>query len=193
MSEFLAQIYWRPQIGDPTFMGWLTVVAYAAAALLCFLAARRCLVIDDPKQGRRRCRMWLGVGMLMLFLCINKQLDLQSLFTDVGRVLARREGWYDSRRVVQRWFVLAVGASGAITLAILAWKLRSALQEHIVLLFGLTSLITFIVIRAASFHHFDMLIGSEILGIRVNWLLELGGISLVVLSAGHSILHPRDS
>lgn len=191
MSELLSQIRWRPQIGDPSFMGLLTVVVYAVAALLCIVAARRSLATEDPKQDRRRRRMWLGVGMLMFFLCINKQLDLQSLFTDVGRILARREGWYDNRRVVQRSFVLSVAAAGAVTLAVMAWKIRSALREHAILLFGLTSLITFIVIRAASFHHVDVLIGSEILGIRVNWLMELGGISLIALSAGYSILRPR--
>lgn len=191
MSEFLSQIQWRPQIGDPSFMGWLTVAAYATAAVLCLVAARRRLVTDDPKQERRRHRMWLGIGVLMFFLCINKQLDLQSLFTDFGRVLASRGGWYNSRRVVQRWFVFAVAAASTVTLTVVAWRIRSILREHIVLLLGLISLVTFIVIRAASFHHVDVLIGSEILGVRINWLLELGGIALIALSAAHSILRPR--
>jgi len=191
MSEFIAQIRWRPQIGDPSFMGWFTVAAYAAAAILCFIAALQGLGADDPKRNRRRRGLWLGAAVLMLILCINKQLDLQSLFTDVGRVLARREGWYGSRRVVQYWFVLAVAAAGAFTLIIMAWKIRSALRENRVMLIGLASLITFIIIRAASFHHVDMFILSEILGIRVNWLLELGGIGLVSLGAAQAILRPR--
>jgi hypothetical protein len=190
-AEFISQIRWRPQIGDPSFMGWLTVAAYAAAAALCFIAANRFPVTADAGETRRRRRMWLGIGVLMSFLCINKQLDLQSLFTDVGRVLATREGWYDQRRTVQRLFVIAVAAAGATTFMIMAWKIRLVLRESIILLLGLTSLITFIVIRAASFHHFDVFIGSELLGIRVNWILELGGIALVALSAAKSARHPR--
>ena len=108
-------------------MGWFTVAAYAAAAVLCFIAASRFPVTADAGETRRRRRMWLGVGVLMAFLCINKQLDLQSLFTDVGRVLANREGWYGQRRAVQRWFVLAIAAAGATTFVILVWKIRSAL------------------------------------------------------------------
>lgn len=172
-------------------MGWLTVVAYAAAAVLCFIAARRCPVVADAGAARRRRRIWLGVGVLMAFLCINKQLDLQSLFTDMGRVLAKREGWYDERRTVQRWFVIAVAAAGATAFFIMAWKIRSILRENIVLLLGLTSLLTFIVIRAASFHHVDVLIGSELLGVRVNWILELTGIVLIAISAARSARHPR--
>lgn len=32
--------FWRPGIGDPTVLGWLTVVGYLAAAWVCFRAAR---------------------------------------------------------------------------------------------------------------------------------------------------------
>ena len=32
--------HWRPGIGDPTFMGWLTVVAYFTAVPLCWMAGR---------------------------------------------------------------------------------------------------------------------------------------------------------
>jgi hypothetical protein len=40
-------------------------------------------------------------------------------------------------------------------------------------------LLTFIVVRAISFHHVDVFLKSGIAGLRMNWLLELGGISLV--------------
>ena len=190
-AKFLSQIRWRPGIGDPSFMGWLTVAAYAAAAVLCFIAARRCLVAPDDGQGSRRRRMWLGVGVLMSLLCINKQLDLQSLFTDVGRVVAARGGWYDERRSVQFWFVIAVAAAGAMIFVIMAWKTRSILRERKLLLLGLSSMITFIVIRAASFHHVGEILGSELLGIRVNWIIELSGIALIAISAVQAARHPR--
>jgi hypothetical protein len=38
-------------------------------------------------------------------------------------------------------------------------------------------------IRAASFHHIDRFIGSTILGFRWNWLLEMGGITVVLLAS----------
>ncbi|MCK7468704.1 MAG: hypothetical protein MZU91_11700 [Desulfosudis oleivorans] len=127
----------------------------------------------------------------MAFLCVNKQLDLQSLFTDLGRVLARQGGWFDQRRVVQLWFVLAGAASGLAALAFMAWRVRPILKESLLLLIGLSSLLTFIVIRAASFHHVDVLLRSQLLGVRVNWVLELGGIGLIVLSALQALLRAR--
>jgi len=190
-GEFVSQIQWRPQIGDPSLMGWLTVAAYAAAAGLCFIAARRCPVVADAGAARRRRRVWLGVAVLMAFLCINKQLDLQSLLTDVGRLLAQRQGWYGWRRTVQLWFVIAVAMAGTLTLVITMWKIRAILRESIILLIGLSLLLTFIFVRAASLHHVDVFIRLRFLGLRVNWILELTGIVLIVFSAARSALRPR--
>jgi hypothetical protein len=50
---------------------------------------------------------------------------------------------------------------------------------------GSISVICYVLIRAASFHHIDRFIGAEILGLRWNWILEIGGIS-VVLAASYS-------
>jgi hypothetical protein len=191
LAEFFSQITWRPRIGDPSIMGWVTVIAYAAASVLCFVAASRQPGTIDSIERRRRHRSWLWVGLLMGFLCVNKQLDLQSLVTDVGRILARQEGWYGARRIVQRWFVLAVAVAGTSALAIFAWKIRAVLRERVVLLVGLIGLLSFIIIRAASFHHVDVLIRSKVVGFRVNWILELGGISLVAAGTLQAIFAPR--
>jgi len=40
-----------------------------------------------------------------------------------------------------------------------------------------------VLIRAASFHHIDRFIGDRILGLKWNWILEMGGISIVLLSS----------
>ena len=42
---------------------------------------------------------------------------------------------------------------------------------------------TFIIIRAASFHQIDHLLGLSIVGFKVNWLLELGGIACIAIAA----------
>ena len=127
--------------------------------------------------------MWLAIGLAMSFLCVNKQLDLQSLFTDIGRVVAARGGWYGQRRTVQRWFVFAIMGVGAAAIGYVVWKIRKVLGERVLVPIGLCALVTFVVIRAASFHHVDVFLASRILGARMNWILELGGIALVGLGA----------
>ncbi len=184
MTEFLHQIRWRPEIGDPSAMGWATVAAYGLAALAAGWAMWR----SDEIAGRR---MWALVMLLMVLLCLNKQLDLQSLFTDVGRVIAGREGWYEKRRAIQKVFVLGVlGVSGVLTI-FMTWRFWSFWKKHFLLAAGLAFLLTFIVVRAISFHHVDVFLKSEVSGVRMNWFLELGGIALILGAAGMDLLKRR--
>lgn len=191
MFEFLAQLGWRPGIGDPSVMGWVTVAAYAAAAGLCFVAARRVRVDSQVPHGRRERRLWIGVAVFMALLCVNKQLDLQTLLTKIGRELAVRGGWYEHRRPVQFLFVLAIAAVAVAAFVWVVRKTRSILKERRLLLVGVCFMLSFIIIRASSFHHVAVILGAEIWGIRLNWLLELGGIAMIALSAAQSIRNPR--
>ena len=172
--DLLLKTKWRPEIGDPTFMGWFTVAAYFAAALLAWRAARQSI----PTR-----RLWFGVAAVMAFLCLNKQLDLQSLFTDLGREIARHDGWYGERRKVQKVFVVAVLAGAGLFGGLFAWRFRGFLGGHKLLAFGLLFLLTFIVVRAISFHHVDVFLKQGIAGMRWNWILELSGIFLVAAAA----------
>jgi hypothetical protein len=92
LTDLIQHLRWRPQIGDPSLMGWLTVAAYGLVAVTAYLAARRARQAPGLAAGSRAC--WLLVAALMTLLCLNKQLDLQSLFTDIGRVIAWKFGWY---------------------------------------------------------------------------------------------------
>jgi hypothetical protein len=170
--NFLNQLHWRPTIGDPSFMGWFTVFAYGVGAIL---AARAWFGTKD--------RIWLAVALGMAALCVNKQLDLQSLFTDIGRVAAYHEGWYERRREFQKWFVLAAIAGAGIGGGCFIWRYPAFWLRHKLLTAGVFFLLTFIIVRAISFHHVDGMLKVKLLGVKVNWALELGGILLVSIAA----------
>ena len=172
---------WRPGIGDPTPVGWLTVVAYLGAALLCWRTLRAERRLEEP--ARRLVLFWALMTVGMLALGINKQLDLQSFFTQVGRSLARRGGWYESRGDVQRLFILALVCGAVGALLTMLCLLRHHLRAVGVALLGGVFVLTFVVVRAASFHHVDVLLNSRLEGVRLNWVFELGGIALVAWGA----------
>lgn len=178
----LTQLHWRPQIGDPGFLGWLTVVAYALSSLLALQAGRHA----DRSNNRERL-LWFWVAGLMGFLCLNKQLDLQSLFTDLGRVLAREQGWYAKRRGVQEAFVLLLLMGSGWLLFLVSWRFRSFWRRHALLLTGLFFTLTFIVVRATSFHHVDRFLGTPVIGMRINVILELTGIAMIAAAAWQEI------
>ncbi len=172
---------WSPGLGDNNIVGWITVLVYLAAAILSARAAR---ALGGPEAGRERV-FWRIVAALLFFLAINKQLDLQSLFTMIGRCNAQLTGWYDMRRTIQRDFILAVGIAGVLAVGLLALLLRGILGRVWPALLGIGFVCGFVLIRAASFHDVDGLIGSWAMGLKVNWLLELPGPSLVAIVAAH--------
>jgi hypothetical protein len=169
---------WHPTIGDPTFMGWLTVVAYFAGAFLTFMTAYHARVYD-----RRAFLFWWISGVLLTLLGINKQLDLQSLFTEIGRQVAKEQGWYGQRREFQFGFVEVFTAIALGSFAVLAIKMRTLFRRFALAFTGIFFLVSFIIIRAASFHHVDKVLGTWFLGAKINWILELGGILIIIIAA----------
>ena len=101
MLAFTANDRWQPGIGDPTFMGWLTVFAYFSACILCWKAALKARRVGSAGFWSRENLFWLLFSCFMLLLGINKQLDLQTWFTLFSKHLAQEEGWYEERRVFQ--------------------------------------------------------------------------------------------
>jgi hypothetical protein len=183
---------WTPGIGDPTIGGWITVALYALATISCWLTAHR--LGTTPREQR----IWWSIAVLFLVLGINKQLDLQSALTEIGRMLAISQGWYTRRGAVQVEFVVAVAVCALVAAAtLLIWARKTPLPTWLALA-GVTLVIGFVVIRAASFHHIDRFIGTRVLGLRWNWILEMGGIGVVLLASlwrrhGISADNPSDN
>jgi hypothetical protein len=176
-GAFQTHFNWTPGIGDPTIGGWVTVVLYFLAAVSCWVTARK---LDHGTHERR---IWWSISILFLALGINKQLDLQTALTEAGRVLAKFQGWYAQRDLVQLSFIVLVAISCMIAIITLLIWARNAPYPSWFALIGVTLVIGFVLIRAASFHHVDRLIGARILGLRWNWILEMGGISVVLLAS----------
>jgi hypothetical protein len=181
MMAWIERLSWRPEIGDPSVIGWITVVAYAVATMCCASAARR---VDRASPGAVADRKkWMMVAAVMASLCVNKQLDLQSLLTDLARVLARHQGWYEERREVQKVVLLTVLAvsCGGFT-AVILW-FRRFWAQNLMLLIGLVILLFFVAERAISFHHLDQLLRTQFIGVNMNWFLELSAIALITAAA----------
>ena len=188
----MTELRWSPGIGDPSIGGWLTVVLYLVTAYLCWQVATRVRATEE--LNRSEALVWSAIAVLFLALGINKQLDLQSLLTEIARVLAHSQGWYEQRHIVQLAFVALVGAVCMSGAAILLVLLRRAAPPAWLALFGTATVLAFVTIRAASFHHVDRFIGETLLGLRWNWILEIGGILIVLAAArwrGQSTIEPR--
>ena len=136
----------------------------------------------SPGIGDPSVMGWVTVALYLVaaWLCF---LDLQSAFTEVMRVVAREQGWYEARRQYQYAFIGAVAVLAAVVgtaLIAAVWRLGRALKLASL---GLVFVLAFVTVRAMSFHHVDALIGTRVLNVRVNWIFEIGGIAVVMAGA----------
>jgi MFS family permease len=176
-------------VGDPTFAGWLTTAAYFSTATMCVLCALR---LDRHAGARERLRVrlvWWSLAVLVLFLGANKQLDLQTLFTAVGREIAKGAGWYAYRRTVQAWFVAALATVSLAALVAAGWALRREWRRRRLALIGLAILVGFVLVRAASFHHLGAALDWELEGPAFQTVPELLGIACIAISAANALFH----
>lgn len=191
MTEFIEQIRWTPGIGDASFMGWFTVLAYLGCAIYALQVFRQADEIFSVPVARQKL-LWLALAVMMLLLGLNKQLDLQSLLTDIARILSKEQGWYSERRAFQKMFILGIVAVGSVAIVALFFVYFRVIKQHMIAIVGLGLLMIFIVVRATSFHHFDYFLKSDFLGLRFNWLLELSGIGLVAWNAKQLLIRDAD-
>jgi hypothetical protein len=189
---------WRLGIGDASWAGWLIVAAYVLAALLAWLAYRLArseahrLDHTHPHAGaseRLVAWFWLLACLTLTVLAINKQLDLQSLFTQMLRDEAHAQGWYDDRRRYQFAFVAAIAGAGVLGVGVMAWVWRRVLDRVWIAVLGLGWMTSFVVIRAASFHHVETFLRS--ITHAGNVAFELSGIAMVAAGAGRALRSRR--
>jgi len=181
---------WYQHMGDPTVIGWTITIAYFLVTLLCWRAGLKEKTINVNIQRRpERHVLWFGLSILFFALGINKQLDLQTLLTALGREIAQANGLYESRREIQLIFVILFVLFCFSSLVALSWWLRGCWRQYLIPILGLALLVSFVVIRAASFQHVDYLISKwRIIGpFRMKYIVELGGILIVGLGAVQSL------
>jgi hypothetical protein len=174
-------VNWKPGIGDPTFVGWFAVFAYFSTAALCVYVARR--LGQDPRAESSQRRAWWILSLLLVALGINKQLDLQGLLLELGRAFASRHGLYERRRVLQMIFLFLLAVTSMTLLFLWFWMNRGHWREQGYMLAGSVFLVTFILVRAASFHHFQDFFAFPLGGVKLHRAIELFAIGWVAASA----------
>jgi hypothetical protein len=175
--------WWGTLPADPSFLGWLATVAYVASTILCVLAAFR----DHEAVPQRRIAssllFWCATALLLLLLGLNKQMDVQTLFTALLREVSQAQGWYEWRRPLQKVFVLLLGATCTGFYAVLLFQMRRSWRRYRLALAGFVLLGLYVLFRASTFYHFhDAASGEETMP-WLKWALELGGIACMASSA----------
>jgi hypothetical protein len=172
-----ADDHWHPGIGDPGLAGWIIVIAYLIAAALC---ARN----GQAATHRRRAGVfWGGLAALLVLLGLNKQLDLQTLFTELAKQLVSGLGWYDERRTLQIAFVVALWMGGMTFAVALRRSVAASWREYRLACIGVILLLIFVLLRATRFHLVNWMLELHEEFAVANEILELGAIACIAAGA----------
>ena len=182
---------WNPRIGDPSVMGWVTVVAYFLVAFLLWMQWRQAPNVYQEHLRMHRLLLLL-FAVVMFGLGINRQLDVQTWLTNVGRDISKAQGWWDNRRVAQAIVLAGIIACGCLLMLVIV-RAGGVIKAHRLAMFGFLMLVLFVVIRASSFFQMDRLINFRIVGFWMNCFLELGGIGIIAASAIRALVRHRAS
>jgi hypothetical protein len=129
---------------------------------------------DGPGSARIQASIMFALGALLLVLLALKILEVQFALTEAGRSLARDEGWYAQRRIVQAVGVLFIPPLCFIPCfkaRHFIWRapLKSTLLVALLL-------VSYLSIRAVSLHQID----SVLYGVRAGDF-SLGAFLEIVL------------
>lgn len=170
---------------DSSLLAWLTVVAYLIAAALCEIVSVRAEYIFRDAYIRQHRLIWGLLSLVMLFLGINKELDLQTWFTNIIKELAWNGGWYEAGRAMQGVFIGGLALVGLVVGLGMLWYMRRVWRHYWLLSLGVLFLARFVVVRAAGFYGVELPRLSEFTGgFQINWLLEFLGASVIAVAAG---------
>lgn len=172
---------WAPSLGDAGPLGWAVLALYVFAAGLCLLEAAACLKRADRRSASER-YFWLGALVLIVLTAAAREFDLAGAVSAAGRCLAINQGWYGERRLVQAAFILVLILVAAVA-ALAVWKAGGMLKRLWLPVSGLLMLVVFSFARSASDHYLDALVGENLLGVKLAWLLQILALGFVIAGA----------
>src|SRR5689334_13057407 len=136
--------------------------------MLFLIAALFCLV----RPGRPQRPFWWAIALLLLLLGLSRLANFEQIVTDVGRGVAIRYGWYNTRRPLQSMGIFGIlFGCGVIVTCVLARFQRLRAPECIGLL-AAGCLLALIGARAISLHSVDNILDRHMYNVQVGWLLE---------------------
>jgi len=176
--------------GHLTSLGWTMFALYLIAALFSFRAAAsvcRQRSVVSSQWSSETGRLWLWLGVILAALGLNKQFDLQTRLIELGRQIAGRENLSANRAGLHVLFflgfmLLVLAFLAGVMLRFSAEVARFARQLPLAAT-GCILVCAYIVIRAASIDGVDLMLGVDFERIPFLWLLEAGGLLLIIVQA----------
>lgn len=176
-------------IADVLDSGSLRVVGYLAVGTVAMIRFGLEQRVAKPRPPASWPFYWLLSALLLFFLGLSRATSLGGLIADLGRDQARSEGWYDARRTVQAFTVIAVIAVWFIGVVVAVWRVPPRRRRYLPSVVSISTLVAFAAVRMVSLHHIDTLLYRRGVGhVRFVAVIEL---MLLAATFAMIVLVPR--
>jgi hypothetical protein len=183
--------------GRLTVLGWTTFALYLIAALLAFRAAASARSQSSPVRHQPSVvsgqwssssgRVWIWVGIILAALGLNKPLDLQTRLLKLGRQIADADNLSAYRAELHALFFLGFILAFIALLVLVLLRRRAQIvyfcRQRPLAAGGCVLVCAYILIRAVSISGVDFMLGFDFGRIPFSWLLEAGGLLLIIVQA----------
>ena len=151
-------------------------VAFALLAAVCGWLA--------TGLGARDVRLWRLAAAALAALAVDQGFGVLEQLTAAARASAVEGGWYEGRRLFQRWLVLGIGGAGLVAFGLWLRRRRCRWRTGAAALAGVLFLVCLALARASSQHRVDAFLAAPAaFGLRWRAVLELLGIAAVGFAA----------
>ena len=96
------------------------------------------------------------MSAILVFLGVNKQLDLQTWFSSVASVVARHYNILEWGRRLQILFLAGLAVVSTCAMGWVAWQVRRDWRRYALLLIGAVFIVRFVLWRAGFFFGVDL-------------------------------------
>lgn len=177
---------------------WLTMGFLLAAGLLAFRAlqaarAGAVLARRYPHPERRAaCRsrsyrigalFWWMTILVCTAAAVAPHVSILGWLSDLGRGVAKAQGWYAARRDYQVEIAATIGLVGVALLAAGLAVTRPHLPRHLPAFLGGLALLGTLVLRTASMHDVDALLAHRFAGLTVTRWIDVGAGAMIAACA----------
>lgn len=179
---------WQQAIYHLSWSHGLVASAYGVASWLCFLN------VQTEEEAQGSCALWCAATVLLCLLGANVVLQVDVFVTQTFRALARLQGWYGQRRVLQYLLISLIALTVLLALNSRLWlsqSFRSRAQTHTgAVSAGLLALLMLFAVRLVSAHGTDAVLNVRLLGVSIGRLIELACLAWVMWGALSSLSRP---
>ncbi len=169
---------WLARSGDVCLSSLINTILYAVSIAA---AAYHWRMLQRFKKPAAEQGFWLLVIFILSIFGINKQLDFQVLLVEIGRPIALKSGWYESRRIVQAVFAFVLTGIAGLFAVMMLFLIRRHWRNNILALLGLLILCFYGIMEAISQSHVGCSLELyEQWSFRLTDVIEMTGILLIL-------------